>query len=634
MKKLIDLIISVFVSMHYATAQDIGKITKSDCFLKDCSLVDNGANIEFGYITVPEDYSDPNKKTYQLAFMIVKARNNNSKQDPILSFRGGWGAAASNDISISYHQKFTEDRDMIIYDFRGLGHSEPDLSTIKPAYDEAKRPDDPEESRKYTSRRINKILDALEDNNIDINMFGTDTNAKDGLLLAEILGYESYNLYGISNGSLVIQNFLRYAQNSTVKIRSAILDSNVPMGFPLHAENSKNFASSLNYILTDCANDSGCNENYPNLKARYKKFLQSLDVKPIDLKTAEGVSIQFDKYDANNMLFYMLYSRSLYAYIPLVIESMINKDKGAILKYYDFAGGDGSSISEVVNPIIYTYDQKLMRDKNRSLLETTIYEDEEFILETYLKDFYFTDTRIKQDSSSILPITTDVPSLILAGSFDPITPPLWSERIRSNFKNHFYFNIPKIGHGVTFQPCGTEIALAFLENPHKKPENTCEKELGKNTINFVSGYYKNLKIETLLTDLFTRNWFLIIGLAFVILTSLFSFVVGLIKIVRKKSTNIGNWITVNSFLILTTSIGLALIIVQTVEENPVLTILGLVNSANYILWLVPFIVIISVVLLIKLIKKESFKIIQKTALAGFILFCVIAINYTLYPNFL
>jgi|GEM_PF-3107402 len=66
MKKLITLLILVIVSMQYSTAQEIGKITKSDCFLEDCSLLDDGANIEFGYITVPQDYSDSKRNPAKL----------------------------------------------------------------------------------------------------------------------------------------------------------------------------------------------------------------------------------------------------------------------------------------------------------------------------------------------------------------------------------------------------------------------------------------------------------------------------------------------------------------------------------------------------------------------------------------
>lgn len=632
MKKLLTLLIIVIVSMQYSTAQQIGKITKSDCFLVDCSVLDNGANIEFGHITVPADYSNPDKNTYQIAFVVIKARNNNSKQDPILNFVGGWGISGISDVAFYSHHKLTEDRDMILYDYRGLGYSEPDLSKIKPDYDDEKRPNSPEKIREYTTRRTNKILDALEDNSIDVNMFGTDTNAKDGLLLAENLGYESYNLLGISNGTLVIQNFIRYAEGKSIKIRAAILDSNVPIGFPLHAETSTNFANSLNYILSDCAKDPRCNEKYPDLKIRYKNLLQSLDVNPIKIKPDEGDSIDFGKENANNILLYMLYRRNLYQYIPLVMESMINKDRGAILKYFAFAGDTGSSASEFVSPIIYIYDVKLMRDKMKSLSETIILEDPEFIIDDPLRDFYYSDERIKQDSLSTLPIKTDVPSLILAGSYDPVTPPLWSERIRSSFTNHYYFNIPKMGHGIIRQPCGVELVLAFLKNPNEKPENNCEITLGENNIDFILDYYKNLKIETLLKDLFRLNWFLIIALALVIILCFISCISGMIKLIRKRSTPVGNWITANSFLILATLIGIAVIVSQTLSENPVLLILGLNKSADYLLWLVPIIIIISLIIIFQLLLKKEFKLLQKLSLGAFVIFGVLVFNYGLFPN--
>lgn len=131
MKKLITLLSIAIASMQYSTAQEIGKITKSGCFLEACSLLDNGANSYLDISRCPQIIPIPTRKSYQIAFVVIKARNNSSKPVPILKFIGGRGHTAISCVEFYSQHKLTEDRDMILYDYRGLGYSKPGLSKIK-----------------------------------------------------------------------------------------------------------------------------------------------------------------------------------------------------------------------------------------------------------------------------------------------------------------------------------------------------------------------------------------------------------------------------------------------------------------------------------------------------------------------
>ena len=46
------------------------------------------------------------------------------------------------------------------------------------------------------------------------------------------------------------------------------------------------------------------------------------------------------------------------------------------------------------------------------------------------------------------PVVSDIPTLVVAGEYDPITPAKWAESAASHLANSFYFLFPGGGHGV------------------------------------------------------------------------------------------------------------------------------------------------------------------------------------------
>jgi pimeloyl-ACP methyl ester carboxylesterase len=69
---------------------------------------------------------------------------------------------------------------------------------------------------------------------------------------------------------------------------------------------------------------------------------------------------------------------------------------------------------------------------------------------------------------------SDVPTLILAGAFDPITPPAWGQMTAGHLTNSYYFEFRGNGHWVTRSSrCALSIALAFWDNPLNQPDASC-----------------------------------------------------------------------------------------------------------------------------------------------------------------
>ena len=75
----------------------------------------------------------------------------------------------------------------------------------------------------------------------------------------------------------------------------------------------------------------------------------------------------------------------------------------------------------------------------------------------------------------LVPIGTAVPTLVLAGEFDPVTRPSESQHVAALISPHArWVEFPRIGHNVrVFSPCGAKIAADFIDNPAQSPDTSC-----------------------------------------------------------------------------------------------------------------------------------------------------------------
>lgn len=76
------------------------------------------------------------------------------------------------------------------------------------------------------------------------------------------------------------------------------------------------------------------------------------------------------------------------------------------------------------------------------------------------------------------PVSSDVPTLIFAGRYDPITPPAWGSLAAETLSHSYFYEFPAIGHGVVrANECALEIGLQFLADPLLEPDSACLAEL-------------------------------------------------------------------------------------------------------------------------------------------------------------
>jgi hypothetical protein len=120
------------------------------------------------------------------------------------------------------------------------------------------------------------------------------------------------------------------------------------------------------------------------------------------------------------------------------------------------------------------------------------------------------------------PVASDIPVLVLAGTYDPITPPEWSRTALTNLGNSTFVEFPASGHSVvTDNPCARQITAAFLDNPGKALDLSCgmaapgPKFVLPNEIILAPAIYEihygELGYSRLEENLFLGSWLTLLG---------------------------------------------------------------------------------------------------------------------------
>ena len=77
-------------------------------------------------------------------------------------------------------------------------------------------------------------------------------------------------------------------------------------------------------------------------------------------------------------------------------------------------------------------------------------------------------------------VTSAIPTLILSGEYDPVTPPSYGMLAARTLSRSYFFLFPGTSHGVVgTNSCVDNMFKAFLELPTKQPDATCMQAVGE-----------------------------------------------------------------------------------------------------------------------------------------------------------
>ena len=328
--------------------------------------------------------------------------------------------------------------------------------------------------------------DRLVAQGINLAAYTSAASAADVNDLRRSLGYAQWNLYGVSYGTRLALTVMRDFPEG---VRSVMLDSVYPPQVHGAAERDANAQNAFNLLFQRCAADAGCNAAYPDLKNVFYDTVAQLDAKPITVSMAQPNGDQSYAVLVNgdvliNLLFQMLYTTAVLPYLPQFI--------------YSLHAGQWNPGFQVIAMNIIFEDNNLSEGLNLSVQcgEETPFSSPQALATANAAVLSRLQQAIDMQSffaacsgwgaqpaaaSVNQPVVSAIPTLVLAGDNDPVTPPAWSKAAASTLGHSYYFEFPWVGHGVlgagVWGSCSKSMASAFLADPNAAPDSTCMSDL-------------------------------------------------------------------------------------------------------------------------------------------------------------
>ncbi len=76
-------------------------------------------------------------------------------------------------------------------------------------------------------------------------------------------------------------------------------------------------------------------------------------------------------------------------------------------------------------------------------------------------------------------VESSVPTLLLAGGYDPITPADLARQAAETLERAYLFELRNVGHGVfDSHPCARTLVTNFLADPDRRPDAICLDDIG------------------------------------------------------------------------------------------------------------------------------------------------------------
>ncbi|MGH1467135.1 MAG: alpha/beta fold hydrolase [Cognatishimia sp.] len=219
-----------------------------------------GKTIICGTVSVPENHDAPDGNRIELLFSLMKAETTAPEDDPVVYLHGGPGAGNMNGLKglARVFGEFRRTRDVVTFDQRAAGLSN---QSVTCAEFQAREIADVVAERNE-SALLEGCIAELNDAGIALENYNTLQNALDVPMVVRMLGYDDYNIYGISYGTKLTLEILRTAPEG---VNAVVIDGVAPPWIKLYDTLAEPLNDAMVWVIEDCASDLKCNEAYPNL---------------------------------------------------------------------------------------------------------------------------------------------------------------------------------------------------------------------------------------------------------------------------------------------------------------------------------------------------------------------------------
>jgi pimeloyl-ACP methyl ester carboxylesterase len=418
---------------------------------------------------------------FYLPVVIIKDDSIDHQSDPVVYLQGGPGLGAALDQEgmdkwMNWLIVARLNRDLILMDARGTGLSLPKLNCSDNGKQAAlwKENISLVDELKINNQSMLDCFDSLQKHNLalSVNNFSTQYSARDVVNLMQKLNYQQWNILGVSYGTrLALEIEQQLKTLPAPGLKAMVLDSLYPAGYGGVQTWPQVLDSAMSGFFDGCMQQIDCKrliKNSGQLKEELVIALQKLKSNPIDMtiKRWDGEApIYFVVNDHRfvSAIFAAIYDARDWPDIVNAIHA-VNQQSGLVQEqqlkkliepYLN------RNLNSHFNSLAFTAvdcadnAMGLEQDYLQSLIDFPLMAE-------YTKDQWQYQLCHQLSAKHYLQLhAPTIPTLILSGKNDPVTPSTWAVAMHQEWKNSQLILRENLAHSVL----STDICL--LENLHR-----------------------------------------------------------------------------------------------------------------------------------------------------------------------
>lgn len=410
---------------------------------------------------VPEDRSRPDGRRIALNIAwLPTTSDREGAPDPVFFLAGGPGQSAVESYPMldPVFEEVRKQRDVVLVDQRGTGKSNL-LACKDVAEDDNPTPEAMQSAAAACAATLSKRA--------DLRHYTTTDAVADLDAVRKAIGAAQVNLVGVSYGTRVAQ---QYAMRHPQATRSIVLDSPVPNAIGLGNIFARNLDDALALQFALCTKAAACKGRLGDPRAELDALLAKLRAAPVtvqyrDATTGEQAQDVLRAETVAGLVRMYAYMPAAGALLPkLIHEANQGRYAGlmALSKMMQGQMQDAMAMGMQLS-VVCSEDAASMvaRDEDAATVLGNVMADG---LAAMCKAW--PKGAVPADFNQ--PLSTKVPALVLAGEFDPVTPPRYGTQIAKSLPNGRLFVLRGQGHSVLGAGCMPKLFAQFVEKADAK----------------------------------------------------------------------------------------------------------------------------------------------------------------------
>ncbi len=413
--------------------------------LQKCRVPGVEEDLLCGSYDVFENRAVKSGRTIALNIVLMPATGQPVERDALVYLAGGGVVPATRYASLfarSFRQ-LREHRDVLLVDQRGTGKSNPlDCPGLpSPRHDGG-------DASAYLAG-IGRCRDELS-KRADLSLYTTSIAMDDLDEVRAALGYDRLDLMGMSYGTKAAQVYLRQHPS---RVRVMTLQGPMPMDAAMWLEQPKSAQAALDLVFKGCAADADCAKAFPDLPREFAAVRERLASQPATVRAEapDGSSMTVtvtEQILVDNVSGMLGMSRGVRDIPALIHEAFIGDytTLGTLAAEEGAAPPGARPIAPRGLYLTLACAESIPQFSPADIDGATAGT---FMGSRWLRsEVAMCDRWVKARLPAGFwnPVSSDVPALVMAGAFDPTTPPRYAESVAKHFANGRLIILPARSH--------------------------------------------------------------------------------------------------------------------------------------------------------------------------------------------